>query len=178
MKLKQFWYAGILGIFYLVLSQPALAEEKQTKIDISKEKASVEEKTEKSISNILQLSEIQFPKTSASYLLTQENTTPAIVRITGIRFQKTETGLEVVLETPQGDLLPPTTKLSGNILIAEIQNAALSLPDSGLVRKNPVEGIASIFSTMDTWRYLIVVISFYFFLFSAANHFLYHNNWR
>ena len=66
LKLKQFCYAGILGIFYLVLYQPALAEEKQTKIDISKEKASVEEKTEKSISNILQLSEIQFSKTSAS----------------------------------------------------------------------------------------------------------------
>ena len=63
-----FCYAGILGIFYLVLSQPALAEVKQTKIDIGKDKASVEQKTEKSISNILQLDEIQLPKTSASYL--------------------------------------------------------------------------------------------------------------
>ncbi len=110
LKLK-FWYAGILGTFYLALSQPALAAEKQTKIDIDKGKASVEQKTDKLTSNILQLGEIQLPKTTASYLLTQENTTPAIVQITGVRLQQTETGLEVVLETLQGDLLPPTTRI-------------------------------------------------------------------
>lgn len=62
LKLKQFLYAGITGVFCLVLSQSAFAEEKQTKIDISKGKASVEEKSEKSILNILQLNEIKFPK--------------------------------------------------------------------------------------------------------------------
>ncbi len=145
LKLKQFLYAGITGVFCLVLSQPAFAEEKQTKIDISKGKASVEEKTEKSILNILQLNEIKFPKTSADYLLTQENTTPAITQITGVRSQQTKTGLEVVLETPQGDLLPPTTKIEGNSLIADIQNAVLSLPDGEEFQvNNPVEGIVSI----------------------------------
>ncbi|WP_232435743.1 TonB-dependent receptor domain-containing protein [Rivularia sp. PCC 7116] len=139
----KFWYAGILGIFYLALSQPALAAEKQTKIDIDKDKASVEEKTDKSTSNILQLGEIQFPKTSASYLLTQENTTPAIVQISGVRLRKTETGLEVVLETPQGDLLSPTTRIEGNTLIADIPNAVL-IPDGGFRENNPVEGIASV----------------------------------
>ena len=134
LKLK-FWYAGILGIFYLALSQPALAEEKQT----------IEEKTEKSISNILQLDEIQFPKTSASYLLTQENTTPAIIQITGVRSQQTSNGLEVVLETPQGDLLTPTTRTDGNTLIADIENTQLNLSDGREFQtKNPLEGIASI----------------------------------
>lgn len=141
-KLK-IWYAGILSIFYLALSQPALAEEKQTKIDIDKDKASVEQKTEKSTSNILQLGEIQLPKTSASYLLTQENTTPAIVQITGVRLQQTETGLQVVLETAQGDLLAPTTKTEGNTLIADIPNAVL-IPDGGFRENNPVQGIALI----------------------------------
>ena len=141
LKLK-FWYAGILGIFYLALSQPALAEEKQTKIDIDIDKASVEEKTENR-SNILQLSEIQLPKTSASYLLTQENTTPAIVQITGVRLQQTQTALEVVLETPQGDLSSPTTRIEGNTLIADIPNAVL-IPNGGFRENNPIEGIASI----------------------------------
>ena len=139
MKLKQFWYAGILGIFYLLLSQPAFAEEKQTKIDIGKEKA------DKSVSNILQLSEFKRYKTSAAYLLTQENTTPAIVQITGVRLQQTDNGLQVILETPQGDLSSPTTRTNGNTLIADIQNAVLNLPNGGEFQaNNPVETIASI----------------------------------
>ncbi|BAY85863.1 TonB-dependent receptor [Calothrix parasitica NIES-267] len=144
LKLK-FWYAGILSIFYLALSQPALAEEKQTKIDIGKDKATVEEKAEKSNSNILQLSEIQFPETNASYLLTQENINPAIIQITGVRSQQTSNGLEIVLETLQGNLLTPTTTTDGNTLIADIQNAVLTLPNDGNFQtKNPLEGIASI----------------------------------
>ncbi len=134
LKLKQLWYAGILGIFYLVLSQPAFAEENR------KQEASVEEKTQKSISNIR---EIKFAKTSASYLLTQENTTPAITQITSVRIQQTSNGLEVILETPQGDLLSPTTRIEGNTLIADIQNAVL-IPDGRFQENNPVEGIASI----------------------------------
>ena len=52
LKLRQFLYSGIVGIFCLLLSQPAFAEEKQTEkqIDIDTEETSVEEKTEKSIS--------------------------------------------------------------------------------------------------------------------------------
>ncbi len=138
MKLKQFWYAGILGIFYLLLSQPALAEEKQTKVDIGKEKA------DRSVSNILQLSEFKRYKTNAAYLLTQENTTPAIIQITGVRLQQTNNGLEVILDS-QGDLSSPTTKTEGNTLIADIQNAVLSLPNGGEFQaNNPGETIASI----------------------------------
>ena len=146
MKLK-FWYAGILSLFYLTLSQSVLAQEKQIdkQINLDKEENSVEEKTEKSISNILQLDEIQFPKTSASYLLTQENTTPAIIQITGVRSQQTSNGLEVVLETLQGDLLTPTTRIDGNTLIADIENAQLNLSDGREFQtKNPLEGIALI----------------------------------
>lgn len=147
LKLKQFLYAGIAGVFCLVLAQPALAEKKQTekKIDVDKKETSVEEKTEKSISNILQLSEIQFPKTSAQDLLVQENTIPVIIQITGVRSQQTESGLEVVLETTRGDLLQPTTKVEGNTLVADIENAVLALSNGGEFQtNNPVEGIASI----------------------------------
>ncbi|MCJ8279890.1 MAG: AMIN domain-containing protein [Rivularia sp. ALOHA_DT_140] len=144
MKLKQFWYAGILGIFYLTLSQAALATEKQTKID-NQDKISVEEKAEKSISNILQLNQIQLPKTSASYLLTQENTTPAITQITDVTTRQTSNGLEIVLETNRGDLLLPTTEVNGNTFVANIKNAILNLSDGrDFQTNNPVEGISSI----------------------------------
>lgn len=147
MKLNQVLYSGILGIFCLMLSEPASAQTKQIEkqIYIDKQKTSVEKKTEKSISNILQLNKIQLPKTSASYLLTQENTTPAIVQITGVRLQQVNNNLEVVLETSQGNLLQPTTKVDGNTLIADIQNAVLSLPTGGdFQTSNPIEGIASV----------------------------------
>ncbi|MEM6399867.1 MAG: TonB-dependent receptor, partial [Cyanobacteria bacterium P01_D01_bin.116] len=140
LKLK-IWYAGILGIFYLALSQPALAKENLVKkqINLNKEKTSVEQK------EILQLDEIEFAKTSASYLLTQENTTPAIIQITGVRSQQTSNGLEVILETSQGDLLTPTTTIDGNTLIADIENAQLNLSDGrDFQTKNPLEGIALI----------------------------------
>ncbi|MEM1395628.1 MAG: TonB-dependent receptor plug domain-containing protein, partial [Cyanobacteria bacterium P01_H01_bin.150] len=144
MKLKKFWYAGILGIFYLTLSQTALATEKQTKID-NQDKILVKEKAEKSISNILQLNQIQLPKTSASYLLTQENTTPAITQITDVTARQTTNGLEIVLGTNKGDLPLPTTEVNGNTLVANIKNAVLSLSDGRKFQtKNPLEGIASI----------------------------------
>ena len=144
LKLK-FWYAGILSIFYLTLSQSALAEENLIEKNISLDKETSVEETEKSISNIRQLDEIKFPKTNASYLLTQENTTPAIIEITGVRTQQTSNGLEVVLKTPQGDLLTPITRIDGNTLIANIENAVLNLSGGGEFQtKNPLEGIALI----------------------------------
>lgn len=147
MKLNQLWCRGILGIFYLVLSQPAFAEEKQIEHhnNIDTKETSVEEETEKSISNIPQLSEIKRYKTSASYLLTQENTTPGIIQITGVRLQQTDNSLEVILETPRGELSQPKTTIDGNTLIADIQNAVLTLPDGGEFQvNNPLEGIVSI----------------------------------
>jgi len=67
----------------------------------------------------------------------------AIVEITGVRVERSETGLQVILETADGDLSVPTTETAGNALIAEIPNAVLALPEGDEFQQaNPVAGIA------------------------------------
>lgn len=65
------------------------------------------------------------------------------VQITGVRLEPTETGLSIVLETPEGDLPTPTTQTVGNALTADIPNAVLALPEGDMFEQfGPVEGIA------------------------------------
>jgi len=69
----------------------------------------------------------------------------AIVEITGVRVERSETGLQVILETADGDLSAPTTETVGNALIAEIPNAVLALPEGEEFQQaNPAEGIARV----------------------------------
>lgn len=65
------------------------------------------------------------------------------VQITRVRLESIEAGLQVVLETPEGELATPTTTVSGNALIMEIPNAVLALPEGDSFEQfNPAEGIA------------------------------------
>jgi iron complex outermembrane receptor protein len=65
------------------------------------------------------------------------------VQITGVRIESAETGLQVVLETVEGELAAPTTETVGNALIIEIPNAVLALPEEeGFEQFEPAEGIA------------------------------------
>lgn len=49
----------------------------------------------------------------------------ALVQITNVRLEETDAGLQVVLETAAGELSTPTTTVSGDALIVEIDNAVL-----------------------------------------------------
>ncbi|MEM7061879.1 MAG: TonB-dependent receptor [Cyanobacteria bacterium P01_B01_bin.77] len=64
----------------------------------------------------------------------------SLVQITNVRLEDTETGLQVVLETLDGELATPTTTVSGNTLIAEIPNAVLALDE--FQQFEPTDGIA------------------------------------
>jgi len=67
----------------------------------------------------------------------------AQVQITNVRLETTETGLQVILETADGDLAVPTTETVGNALIADIPNAVLALPEGDAFEAfGPAEGIA------------------------------------
>ena len=67
------------------------------------------------------------------------------VQITDVRLEEIETGLQILIETADGDLTAPTTTVSGNALIAEIPNAMLTLPeDDEFLEFEPAEGIALI----------------------------------
>ena len=67
----------------------------------------------------------------------------SLVQITEVRVEETETGLQVVLETAEGDLATPTITVSGNAAISEIPDAVLALPKGDSFEKfSPAEGIA------------------------------------
>ncbi|NEQ30133.1 MAG: TonB-dependent receptor plug domain-containing protein [Leptolyngbya sp. SIO4C5] len=67
----------------------------------------------------------------------------SLVQITNVRVEDTETGLQVILETANGELAAPTTTVSGNALIAEIPNAVLALPNADEFQQfDPAAGIA------------------------------------
>ncbi|MEM9804582.1 MAG: TonB-dependent siderophore receptor [Cyanobacteria bacterium P01_D01_bin.56] len=61
-------------------------------------------------------------------------------QITDVRLEETDAGLQVVLETTEGELSAPTTVVSGNALIIEIENAVLTGED--FEQFEPAEGIA------------------------------------
>ena len=64
----------------------------------------------------------------------------ALVEITNVRLEQTETGLQVVLETAGGELPTPTTSTSGDALILEIANAVML--GEPVEKFAPAEGIA------------------------------------
>ncbi|MGD1951893.1 MAG: TonB-dependent siderophore receptor [Leptolyngbyaceae cyanobacterium] len=76
------------------------------------------------------------PVDAAALELTQSSPT----QITDVRLEETDAGLQVVLETAEGELSAPTTAVSGDALIIEIENAVL-LGDV-IEQFAPAEGIA------------------------------------
>ncbi|MBE7385498.1 MAG: TonB-dependent siderophore receptor [Leptolyngbya sp. SIO1E4] len=67
----------------------------------------------------------------------------SIIQIVGVRVEETETGLQIVLETAEGELATPITTVLGNAAIAEIPNAVLVLPEGDSFEEfSPAEGIA------------------------------------
>ncbi len=87
------------------------------------------------------LSDLDQPATTVEDWIAQIES--SIVQITEVRVETTETGLQVILETADGSLEVPETRLVGNALIAEIPNVVLALPEEDSFEQfNPVEGIA------------------------------------
>ena len=107
--------------------------------------------------NILQLSEIKFPSTSARMLVQTptptitQNPEPTsaqqIVLITGVKANPKDNGLEIVLETSQAKQLQVVNRSSGNNFIADIPNAQLQQATGDGFKfssSKPVEGITEI----------------------------------
>ena len=68
---------------------------------------------------------------------------PALIQITGVKLNPIANGLEVLLES-NGKALP-LTRIEGNTVLAEVQNAVLALPEGpGFQTANPAPGIASV----------------------------------
>ncbi|MBW4614762.1 MAG: TonB-dependent siderophore receptor [Desmonostoc vinosum HA7617-LM4] len=74
-----------------------------------------------------------------------QNLSPTPTQITGIRLDTTDKGLEVILETTQGDKLQTVDKSQGNNFIIDIPNAQLRLVGgSTFEQENPIANITSV----------------------------------
>ncbi|HAZ47159.1 MAG TPA: TonB-dependent hemoglobin/transferrin/lactoferrin family receptor [Cyanobacteria bacterium UBA11369] len=68
-----------------------------------------------------------------------------MVRVTGVRLNSTQNGLEVILETSSEQQLQTSIKREGNSTYADISNTILALPEGQEFRAvNPVDGIISV----------------------------------
>jgi iron complex outermembrane receptor protein len=82
--------------------------------------------------------------TIAAQLLAQ-NRNAAATKITGIKVNTTDKGIEVILESPNIEALKPVNKSQGSNFIVEIPNTVLSLgKQNSFNKKNPVAGIANV----------------------------------
>ncbi len=93
-------------------------------------------------------------------LLVQQPTAPEPIRITGIKLNSTEAGLEVLLETDTGTTLQPAIRTEGNTLIADIPNATLALTTGPEFTANqPAAGVATVSVTQtDTQTVRVSVV--------------------
>jgi iron complex outermembrane receptor protein len=126
------WLVSILvGVISTLVTQSAWAE---TKLNNPVERGHKEQKIDR-------LSEFNQPATTVTDWLTQRETAP--VQITGVRIETTEKGLQLILETIEGELAAPRTETVSNALIVEIPNTVLALPqEEGFEQFEPAEGIA------------------------------------
>jgi iron complex outermembrane recepter protein len=72
----------------------------------------------------------------------------ATVQVTAVKLEKTESGLDIVLETAEGRPLPVDTakfRTEGSSIVAEIPNAVLTLPaGQAFAAENPTADIATV----------------------------------
>lgn len=85
----------------------------------------------------IMLSEIERSATTVADWMAQIEA--ARVQITNVRVERSDTGFQVILETANGTLQEPQTRVIGNALIVEIENAAIAQEFS---QADPIEGIA------------------------------------
>ncbi|RAM53527.1 MAG: TonB-dependent siderophore receptor [Hapalosiphonaceae cyanobacterium JJU2] len=117
-------------------------------------------KSDKTTKNIPQLREIQLPATNAQRLVQSPTpTSPAnpqqrggeqVVPITGVKANSTQTGVEVILETPLGEQLQVTNRSTGNSFIADVSGGQLRLPSGEpfvFRSEKPITGITEIIVT-------------------------------
>ncbi|GJD15216.1 ferrichrome iron receptor [Rivularia sp. IAM M-261] len=158
-------FSGCLSIFVV---SSVRAEEKPNRQDVETRYISPTVQYEIS-SKIPQISEIELPATSATMLVqaptnptSQEGEQEGIVAITGVKANPTEKGVEVILETSEGDKLQVANRSTGNNFIVDISGGQLRLPsgDAFTFRsEKPISGITEIAVTnIDAKTVRVIVV--------------------
>ncbi|MCG6138345.1 MAG: TonB-dependent siderophore receptor [Nostoc sp. LLA-1] len=136
---------------WLLCAMSATAQQVTNSQTQSQSIASVLRQSRK-IREIPQLSEIEHPSTSAQMLAQSPAPTnppeqQAVIEVTGVQANPTEKGVEVILQTTQGEQLQITNRSAENNFIADIPNAQLRLASGDgftFSSQNPIEGITEI----------------------------------
>ena len=131
----------MVGVLSVLLTPPAFAQA------IEQIPQGNQDKRGSVVTKIPRLSEIDRPATNIKDWLSQSSTPNAQspVQVTGVRVNSTNTGIEVILETKEGERLKPTSRNQGNTLITDISNSQLALPNAKEFRSdNPVTGITAV----------------------------------
>ncbi len=162
MKLWQVWVLmSLLGCLSAVAMQPVEAQENREGRKVNISSINEEEKTSlQNAAKIPQLSEIELPNTSARMLVqspapTNPPSVPpyqggiegGVIQVTGVEAKPTDKGVEVILQTTDGDKLQITNRSAENNFIADIPNAQLRLPNGNgftFRSEKPSEGITEI----------------------------------
>ena len=129
---KSLWFAGIASI----VVQPVWADV-----------GLVEGMGERDIPH---LNEIESAKTIDEWRMQMAQA--SVIRVTEVRLNSTDTGIEVILVTPDGQLPISSTSVVDNTLIADIPNAVLALSNGNEFQAaEPAEGISlvSVTSLLD-----------------------------
>jgi iron complex outermembrane recepter protein len=81
---------------------------------------------------------------NSTQLLVQSNDV-SVTKVTGIKINSTDKGIEVILESANPEALKPVNNNQDNSFIADIPNAVLALPNgSNFTQNNPAPGIVSV----------------------------------
>jgi len=108
-----------------------------------------------------ELSTIDSPKshsTNSAQLLAQSSDN-AVAKVTGVKVNSTDQGIEVILESANPEALKPVNNNQGNSFIADITNAVLALPNGGnFTQNNPAPGIVSVSVTQANTNTLRVTV--------------------
>ena len=84
----------------------------------------------------------------------------SLVKITSVQVTNSQEGLQVLLETPTGNLAIPTAQSQGKILYFDIPRATLAISDGKEFRvENPLKGIANISVTQANASYVRVILT-------------------
>ncbi|MBD2360534.1 TonB-dependent receptor [Anabaena minutissima FACHB-250] len=126
----------LTGAFSLVLTSPAFSKERQ-KIQLQPVDSSNTSVSSQQTSH----SKMKLSLTDSQKLV--QSTGEAVIPITGVKVNRTDKGVEIILETAKGDQLQVSAKQEGNNYITEIRNAQLRLSNGQTTfrQEQPIPGI-------------------------------------
>ncbi|WP_066383187.1 TonB-dependent siderophore receptor [Anabaena sp. CA = ATCC 33047] len=140
----------LTGAFFLVLTTPAFSQEEgKTEAQQSDKAVNSEKRLLKLTSaqpvglnqEIPQRAQMKLPPRIRQKLVQSPAT--AVIPVTGVKLSPTEKGVEILLETSQGEQLQVSAKSEGNTYIADIPNAQLQLSNGETTFRpdQPITGI-------------------------------------